>query len=223
MPVIYKWTLCVCKVTNSVFCCVLYYLLRCWETEWGSEFRSTDWSADSFLPASSQISISILTSPVRLLPRPYGTHADKVNVYEQKMIGITAVRVCVCFHLVSRAALRWHCSVSGRRWRRIHAAYVLFTRACSSTDSWRTHRLRYKLFVCCIQWVTYSTYVHMYILHSLALYICTYIYALMGKTAFYLLPLWLELCCINHEQWKDPKWVKWTIFYDKCRSLYTFL
>lgn len=67
---------------------------------------------------------------------------------------------CMCLPFVSRAALRWHCSVTGRHWRQTPGVYVLCIRACSSTDSWATHRLRYKLFVCCTQWVTQinSTY-----------------------------------------------------------------
>lgn len=134
-----------------------FFSLRCRKVERGSKFRSAVCPADSFLPACSQNSSSIHTPPLRLLPHPYGTHRHTntklaciihgCNKFEQ----LHTVSVCV---FVSRVVLRWHCSVTGRHWRQTPGVYVLCIRACSSTDSWATHRLRYKLSVCCIQWVT---------------------------------------------------------------------
>lgn len=50
------------------------------------------------------------------------------------------------FACIHRTVLKWHLIVTRRLWRRTPSAYVLCTKASSSTDSWTTHRLRFKLF-----------------------------------------------------------------------------
>lgn len=73
---------------------------------------------------------------------------------KRKVLGcFNVVSMCV-FALDSRTALRWHCSVTERLWRRTPAVFVLSIRAHSSTGGWKTRRPRCRLFAYCTRWVT---------------------------------------------------------------------